>query len=166
MHLRSRIAREMDSEFAVCDLDTFRRSYLPFNPSEEDIQRGLQTLRDRGKAIFDARNNLQWENFMRPSRCGRAETRILNSLQDVFDALTECQLSGTRASCNCNFVFRNHPDIPLSADISEYNHRIDGSFIQLNRTSQEDWKAPREISSADVGVSVEFRTNKSDDGDG
>ncbi|KAF8870816.1 hypothetical protein BD779DRAFT_509185 [Infundibulicybe gibba] len=153
----------MDSEFVVCDLDTFRESYLPFNPSEEDIQSGLRTLHDRGRASFDAQNNLWGKNFTQPSHHNGTETKIFSSLQGIFDALTGCRLGEANAARRCNFVFCSHPDRPLSADTPEYNHRIDGSFIRLGLRSPEDvCTTPGPISMADVGVSVKFKTNKLD----
>ncbi|KAF8882556.1 hypothetical protein BD779DRAFT_1674902 [Infundibulicybe gibba] len=88
----------MDSDFVDCDLGTFRRSYLPFDPSKEDIQRGLQALRDHGQASDD----LRWKSFSQPSRRYGTETQIFSPLQDMFDALIECRLSGENAGRRCN----------------------------------------------------------------
>jgi hypothetical protein len=124
--LRMKIGEEMDTEMVVCDFQTFRQHYLPFDPSEDEVDSALQFLHEKELMKVED-NNYLWSSFGRPSKCAEVEDIAFKPLEDISQTLQDHDL-GTNKNRATKFIYRRHPNTNISSDIPGSNHRIDGSF--------------------------------------
>ena len=145
--LRMKIGEEMDTEMVVCDFQTFRQHYLPFDPSEDEVDRALQLLHE--KKLMKVKNNKYlWSSFHRPSECVEVEDVVFKPLEDISQTLqNQFEVHKNRTP---KFSYRCHPNANLSSDIPGSNHRIDGSFSFIGTNDKS-------VVTHSVAVGAEFK---------
>ncbi|PPR06508.1 hypothetical protein CVT24_002636 [Panaeolus cyanescens] len=142
------IAKHNDLEFLGCTADEFERYYLPFKPSENEMDICVRALKN-AKHFDDERE--RFTHFLRPSCGGNDETKIM-PLVEIIASLRHQTLPG-RTPNRC--TLKSRPDTALKSDIPGANHRIDAWLRELSdidRPSDE-----KEIHVSEIAVPMTFK---------
>jgi hypothetical protein len=103
------IPQAMDAEMVECDLPTFQKCYLPFYPSEDDIQSTLEHLH-RLQYLDIQNDRYQWSHMEQSATCVDKDYKPLEPLERLSQALKSQRLSGIHRQRTCNFKFQQHPN--------------------------------------------------------
>jgi hypothetical protein len=125
-HLRNELARRMNPKMFTCDFLTFRDHYLPFVPSDDEVQGAITELVERR---ILARSNLIdgyiWTVFGVPSsELPDGEQHIFVGLKDITTALAEYSMGDRLA----RYQYRSCPNTFVSSEVRRMTFKIDGCF--------------------------------------
>ncbi|PPQ88029.1 hypothetical protein CVT24_010907 [Panaeolus cyanescens] len=146
--IRADIATHNDSEFLGCTADQFERCYLPFKPSEDEVDTCVKAL-ERAN-LFDGR---RFTDLRR--RGGNNETETFLPLVEITASLRNQRLPGRRLN---DFSFESCPNTALKSDMAGGNRRIDACLRESSNTASNE----KEIHVSDIAVPMEFKVKCTD----
>lgn len=129
-HIRRAIAEEMRCEIVVCTVDEFERHYMPFQPTEGDIESCIKELtRKNFIETKDGQPCWQDDHFSE-----RLENVRFKALVPICKALQSITILGRN---NPTYTLVNKPTRSARASISGGSHIMDGCFYPVDRADHD-----------------------------
>ncbi|KXN80911.1 hypothetical protein AN958_06838 [Leucoagaricus sp. SymC.cos] len=134
---RNEIAKQMEQEMLTCPLDGFQNTYLPFVPSDADINKCTKNL--VGKKIFKKDNNTntyRWREDLLKRLENEKETKAFSFIKDFADAVAEYKFSQPNEQRTDEpwLVYEDYPTKNVFSEIPGSDFKDDG-FFKLGRSS-------------------------------
>ena len=176
--MRDQIAKEMDGEFLTSDVATFMTSYLPFTPSDEDVEKcvknlmdplsvpkansnniaiGKQRLSNRAPTkpeepiMHDHNGQLRFSAYpAAPTKSDGNEQNVFKYLDDIAAAVGECVLDGRKRN---GYHYTHCPSKCIESAIAGSNNMIDACI-----TSDGEGM----FTTSDIAVPIEYKLHSRD----
>ncbi|TFK28321.1 hypothetical protein FA15DRAFT_691960 [Coprinopsis marcescibilis] len=159
--VRSDIGRYMDSEMIYCKRKEFESHYLPFNPTDDDINGCMEHLKDGWTASVMNPTGLKnvWADYTRvPSASWSTELAAFKPLKKIIRAIETYKLKGVYNEVKdrnlSEFRYREVNNTPLKADTFA-KHKIDGCLTT-------EWDKKIILSETSIAVPMEFKLKQVD----
>jgi hypothetical protein len=142
------IAAEMEGEFIITDVPSFVQAYMPFEPTDVDVDAFVNSPSGKGIITRDADQFLRFTEFM-DAEVG-TEKVYFQPLQTIADRISAAEINGRTRN---RFNFRLCPESFIASDIPGSNNIIDACI------TLDDMEATI-LTATSIAVVFEFKMNR------